>query len=65
MAKRFSAQADSREECVEGFDELCAKLSLVPLMPPQMLTDSRWMARAVPAPQPAAEQPAGEAPATP
>ncbi|MFB6955473.1 hypothetical protein ACFCYB_00195 [Streptomyces sp. NPDC056309] len=58
MAKRFSVQADTREECIEGFDELCSKLSLVPLMLPQRLTDSRWMARAVPAPQAAAEQPA-------
>lgn len=65
MAKRFSVQADTREECVEGFDELCTKLGLVPLMPPRMLTDSRWMARAVPAPQPAAGQPDSDVPATP
>ncbi|MFJ5151385.1 hypothetical protein ACIQCF_07315 [Streptomyces sp. NPDC088353] len=58
MAKRFSVQADTREECAEGFDELCAKLGLVPLMLPRFLTDGRWMARAVPASQPAADQPA-------
>jgi hypothetical protein len=53
-------QADSQEECVEGL-ELLVAAGFVPVMLPKLLTDNRWMARAVPrppAPTQAAEEPA-------
>jgi hypothetical protein len=49
MAIRFAVQADTREGCVEGLERL-VKLDLVPTMLPVLLTDNRWMARAVPRP---------------
>lgn len=47
MALRFAVQADSEAECAEGLRQLCT-LGLVPAMRPTLLTDNRWMARAVP-----------------
>lgn len=49
MAIRFAVQADTREECVAGLAQL-VRLDLVPVMLPVLLTDNRWMARAVPRP---------------
>lgn len=57
MALRFAVQADTRQECARGLQELCERLGLQPAMLPRLLTDNRWMARAVPAPSKA---PAGE-----
>lgn len=48
MGMRFAVQADSEQECARGLAELCARLGLRPVMMPRMLTDDRWMARAVP-----------------
>ncbi|MFB7736189.1 hypothetical protein ACFC08_17750 [Streptomyces sp. NPDC056112] len=48
MALRFAVQADTQQECAQGLKELCAGLGLVPAMLPQLLSDDRWMARAVP-----------------
>jgi hypothetical protein len=47
MAIRFAVQASSREECLLGLDQLCAALGVVPAMKPTLLSDNRWMARAV------------------
>ena len=47
MALRFAVQADTEQECAEGLRQLLA-LGLVPAMRPTLLTDNRWMARAVP-----------------
>lgn len=47
MAKRFSVQADTREECVEGL-ELFVAAGLVPVMLPVQVRADGWMARAVP-----------------
>ncbi|MGQ5640897.1 MULTISPECIES: hypothetical protein [unclassified Streptomyces] len=57
MAIRFSVQADTREEYVQGLEQL-VQLDLVPIMLPcQVRTDGR-MARAVPRPTDrAAEEP--------
>lgn len=55
MAKRFSVQADSHDECVEALEQLVAA-GLVPVMLPKYMTDGRWMARAVPRP-PEPDQP--------
>ncbi|MFJ8345057.1 hypothetical protein ACIQ9J_01510 [Streptomyces sp. NPDC094153] len=63
MAIRIGVQADSEDECAEGLAQL-VDAGYVPVMLPRFLTDGRWMARAVPAPQHATEQPASEAPAT-
>jgi len=49
MAIRIGVQADSQEECVEGL-ELVVAAGFVPVMLPKLLTDNRWMARAVPRP---------------
>ena len=49
MALRFAVQADTRQECARGLEELCERLGLQPAMLPRLLTDNRWMARAVPA----------------
>jgi hypothetical protein len=58
MAIRYSVQADGQAECARGLDELCEKLGLRPAMLPRLLSDNRWMARAIPAPAPArAEEP--------
>jgi hypothetical protein len=48
MALRFAVQADTRQECARGLEELCERLGLQPAMRPTLLTDNRWMARAVP-----------------
>ncbi|MGW5123277.1 hypothetical protein ACWEQ7_04280 [Streptomyces sp. NPDC004069] len=65
MALRFAVQADTQQECAQGLKELCARLGLEPALQPRQMIGNGWMARAVPAPQPAAEQSASEAPATP
>ena len=49
MAIRFTAQADTREECVEGL-ELLVAAGLIPVMLPVQVRTDGWMARAVPAP---------------
>jgi hypothetical protein len=49
VAIRYSVQADGQVECARGLDELCEKLNLRPSMLPRLLSDNRWMARAVPA----------------
>lgn len=43
---RFSVQADTRDECVAGLEQLVA-FGLVPVMLPAYMSDGRWMARAV------------------
>lgn len=48
MAIRFTAQGDTREECVEGL-ELLVAAGLVPTMLPVQVRTDGWMARAVPA----------------
>lgn len=48
MGMRFAVQADTRAECAQGLADLCARLDLQPAMQPRLLTDDRWMARAVP-----------------
>lgn len=48
MALRFAIQADTEAECARGLAELCERLELRPAMMPRLLTDDRWMARAVP-----------------
>lgn len=49
MAIRFSAQGDTREECVEGL-ELLVAAGLIPTMLPVQVRTDGWMARAVPRP---------------
>ncbi|MFB7244627.1 hypothetical protein ACFCYX_19465 [Streptomyces populi] len=60
MAIRVGVQADTEDECVEGLARL-VDAGFVPVMLPRLLTDNRWMARAVPSPlaQRAAEAPPG------
>ena len=55
MAIRIGVQADSQDECVEGL-ELLVAAGFVPVMLPKLLTDNRWMARAVPRPNAAAPE---------
>jgi hypothetical protein len=50
MAIRYAVQADTREECVHGLEQLVA-LDLVPVMLPVQVGGDRWMARAVPRPE--------------
>lgn len=47
MALRFAVQADTEQECAAGL-RLLETLGLQPAMLPKLLTDNRWMARAVP-----------------
>ncbi|MFF9118289.1 hypothetical protein ACF09Y_22265 [Streptomyces massasporeus] len=47
MAIRVSVQADSEDECVEGLAQL-VDAGYQPVMMPRLLSDNRWMARAVP-----------------
>lgn len=47
MALRFAVQADTEQECAAGL-RLLQSLGLVIRMEPRLLTDNRWMARAVP-----------------
>lgn len=47
MALRFTVQGDDEAETVEGYQLLLA-LGMEPRMEPKLLTDGRWMARAVP-----------------
>jgi hypothetical protein len=49
MAIRYGVQADSEEECAEGLARL-VDAGMLPVMLPKLLTDNRWMARAVPSP---------------
>lgn len=49
MAIRYSVQADTRDECVDGLEQL-VRFGLVPVMLPAYMSDGRWMARAVPRP---------------
>ena len=49
MAIRYAVQADTRDECVEGLEQL-VQLDLVPVMLPVQVGGDRWMARAVPRP---------------
>jgi hypothetical protein len=51
MAIRFSVQADTREECVQGLEQL-VQLDLVPVMLPCQIRTDGWMARAIPRPAP-------------
>lgn len=57
MTIRFSVQTDTREECVEGL-ELLVAAGLIPIMLPAQIRTDGWIARAVPAPKPAVEEPA-------
>lgn len=55
---RFSVQGDTRDECVAGFRELCAKLNVEIVREPTDTLGS-WIARAVPVP-PADDEPGHE-----
>lgn len=57
MAVRFGVHADTERECQQALELLCAQLGLEPALRPCLLTDDRWMARAVPA---QTRAPAGE-----
>jgi hypothetical protein len=58
---RYSVQAETRDECVQGLEHL-VQLGLVPVMLPVQVMGDRWMARAVPAPStPAAAEPGPQA----
>lgn len=57
MAIRIGVQADSEDECAEALAQLIAK-GYLPIMTPRYMSDGRWMARAVPVPTPAVEEPA-------
>jgi hypothetical protein len=59
MAIRYGVQADSEEECSEGL-ALLVDAGMLPVMMPKLVTDNRWMARAVPSPAARAKQPAAE-----
>jgi len=66
MALRFAVQGDDEQECAAGL-RLLLSLGLVLRMKPTLLTDNRWMARAVPArttKTPAGDDP-GRGPAVP
>jgi hypothetical protein len=56
MAIRYSVQADTRDECVAGLRELCEHLTVHVTRPP-VDTLGSWIARAVPAPPAADEEP--------
>lgn len=47
MALRFTVQGDTKAETAAGL-QLLLKLGLQLRMRPTLLTDNRWMARAVP-----------------
>jgi hypothetical protein len=47
MAIRYSVQADTRDECVQGLEDL-VRFGLVPVMLPAQVGGDRWLARAVP-----------------
>jgi len=47
MALRFAVQADTEQECAAGL-RLLESLGLQTAMTPRLLSDDRWMARAVP-----------------
>jgi hypothetical protein len=47
MGQRFTVQADTERECAAGL-QLLLSLGLQVGMPPRLLTDGRWMARAMP-----------------
>ncbi len=48
MAVRYGIQADTQRECQQALELLCQQLGLEPALPPRLLSDDRWMARAVP-----------------
>lgn len=48
MSVRFAVQASTERECRQALELLCGQLGLVPVLLPRLLTDDRWMARAVP-----------------
>jgi hypothetical protein len=50
MALRFTVQGDDEAETTAGL-QLLLDAGLEKTMPPRMLTDQRWMARAVPRPE--------------
>lgn len=56
MAIRIGVQADTREECAEGLAQLCDR-GYVPVMLPTNVSGDRWLARAVPPPKAAADEP--------
>lgn len=62
MAIRVGVQADSEEECAEGL-ALLVDAGFMPVMMPKLLTDNRWMARAVPMAKAPAGREAGRGPA--
>ncbi|MEU0589957.1 hypothetical protein [Streptomyces ardesiacus] len=64
MAIRVSVQADDEDECVEGLARL-VDAGFQPVMMPRLMTDDRWMARAVPAPTAKAPAADGRGPAVP
>lgn len=47
MTMRFAVQADTQQECAAGL-ALLLSLGMQIRMEPRLLTDDRWMARAVP-----------------
>lgn len=49
VTTRYSVQADTHEECMQGLERLIA-IGLVPIMLPKQVLEDRWMARAVPPP---------------
>ncbi|MFF9271130.1 hypothetical protein EF919_18205 [Streptomyces sp. WAC02707] len=49
MPIRYGVQADTRDECAEGLARLI-DVGMLPIMMPTMVSDGRWLARAVPSP---------------
>jgi hypothetical protein len=47
MGQRFTVQADTERDCADGL-HLLLSLGLELAMPPRLLSDNRWMARAIP-----------------
>ncbi|MGW2721415.1 hypothetical protein [Streptomyces sp. NPDC001492] len=60
MAIRVGVQADTEEECAEGL-ALLVDAGFMPVMMPKLLSDNRWMARAVPTPRPPVREDRGPA----
>jgi len=56
MAIRYGVQADTQDECAEGLAQL-VDAGMVPVMLPTLVSDGRWMARAVPTPRTTADEP--------
>ncbi|MEU5772697.1 hypothetical protein ABZ819_05250 [Streptomyces venezuelae] len=56
MSVRFAVQASTERECQQALELLCRQLGLEPVLLPRLLSDNRWMARAVPGtPKPPAD----------